>query len=604
MKALAYLFGIVFLLQTQQVLSQASFITEVDKKSMGINQQLRVSFTMNEDGDNFNPPSFTDFNVIGGPMQSVSTTWVNGARTFKKSYVYQLAPKKKGTLTIGSASIEIGNKIHKTEPVSVTVGDAVKEEPRQRQQNPWGWGSFFGDEEPQQPQRRQDIGQGIHLVAEVSNPNPYLNEPITVVYKLYVSHEAGIRGMQLVNAPKFNNFWNHTLSENDMKVTTGKYQGKEYRVALIQRSVLLPQKDGKLTLDPLEFDMSVEEMTGHYDRWGRPQISVSNKRFTTGTKVINVKPLPLETQPADYTGAVGNYKFSAKVNKTTVKANEPIELTVTANGKGNLQLFSLPKPIAPPALEIYDPESIDNISKDISSGMTGSKTDKYVIVPQYKGQYTIQPMTFSYFDTASKTYKTVTTEEIVIDVTEGPELPSNEPEKEDLKQSDEFQDIIREASFVESSASTDFYRSNLFYGLLFAPVLILPLIVWVNRKRNQRLQDVTGARIRNNNRLAKKYLGEAKRKLGEKEPFYEALERCLHNFLKARLHIETSEMSNENIQEVLKSRQVSEENIESFLEIKATCEMARYSPFDIENMKADFEKAVGVINALEKQFKA
>lgn len=604
MTATSRVIAVFFLLVSAVTFGQVTFQTELSKKNMGINQRIEVRFTMNEDGDNFTPPSFDNFTVVGGPMQSYSTTWINGNRSFKKSYSYYVTPKKKGTLTIGSASIEINDKTYKTQPVTVTVGDAVQEDPRQQQRNQ-GWGSFFGDDEPQRQQiNTANIGKGIHLVAEVSNSNPYINEPITVVYKLYVSHESGIRGMQLTNTPKFTNFWNHTLSEKDMQVKIEKYKGKEFRMALIQRTVLLPQKDGKLTIDPLEFDMVVEEATGRYDFFGRPEVNVSNKKFSTGAKVINVKPLPLDTQPADFTGAVGHFSFTATINKTQVKANESVELTVTASGKGNFQLFTLPKPVAPSALELYDPELKENISNDISSGMQGSKSEKYVIVPQYKGQYTIKPITFSYFDPSSKTYKTITTKEIVVDVTEGPELPTNEPDKKEIKNSDVFQDILPEASFVQNKKADDFLGTELFYALLFSPVVLLPVIVLATKKRRRHLQDVTGARIRRNQKLAKKYLGEAKRKMGNKEAFYEALERCLHNFLKARLHIETSEMSNENIQQLLEEKQIPPDTVKAFTDVKTTCEMARYSPFDIHSMKNDFNRAVNVISDLEKQFKA
>ena len=91
--------------------SQVKFEAEVSKTKLGVNENLRVDFKMNKDGDNFSPPTFNGFRVVGGPNQSVSNSWINGVRTFSKTYSYFLTPEKKGNYTIGQASIEIDGDI-------------------------------------------------------------------------------------------------------------------------------------------------------------------------------------------------------------------------------------------------------------------------------------------------------------------------------------------------------------------------------------------------------------------------------------------------------------------------------------------------------------
>lgn len=598
MKLITKIYCALFILLSSYSWSQVSFVAEISRNSIGINERIEVRYTLNQDGDNFNPPTFNNFKVVGGPMQSVSQSWVNGKTSFAKSYSYYLIPEKKGTLAIGSATIEYKGVTYKSNSVSVKVGDAVQ----QQQQQNYGYGRGR-QPEPQQQIDPSKVGQGIFLTREVSNSSPYLNEPITVVYKLYVSHNAGVRNIRQAALPKYKDFWNHSIDEKEMRVQIGNYKGKEYRYITLQKVVLLPQKDGSLNLDPFELDLEIESTTGRYDIFGTPEITVSEKKYTTGSKTINVKPLPIKDQPIDFTGAVGKYDFTVKANKTSVKANETIELIVSASGKGNLELFTLPKPVAPPALEIYDPELSEKINKNLVTGMDGLKTEKYVIVPQYKGKYVIKPLSFSYFDVTSKSYKTITSEEIVIDVTEGPELPTNLPKKDDLTSKDTFKNIVKKADF-STEKSKDFFDSALFYVLLFAPLLTIPIIVLVSKQNQKLSNDVIGNRLKANNRLAKKFLGEAKRNLGHKDKFYEALERCLHNFLKAKLHIETSEMSNENIIETLQNKNISEENINSFIQLKTTCEMARYSQMSVETMNNDYAKAVEIISNLEKQFKS
>jgi len=595
MKFITNVSSVLILLFSSFSWSQGTFVAEASRNNIGINERIEVRFTMNQDGDDFNPPSFENFKVVGGPMQSVSQSWINGRTSFSKSYSFYLIPEKKGTLQIGQASIEYKGTVYKSNTLSIKVGDAVQ----QQQQQNYGYGGRGGGQPRIDPSK---VTSDIFIEREVSNSNPYLNEPITVVYKLYVGTNAGVRNIQQAQIPKYTGFWSNTLDEKEMRVQTGTFKGKEYRYITLQKVILLPQKDGTLNLDPFELNLQIESMTGRYDIFGTPEITVTDKLYSTGTKKITVKPLPLQSQPIDFNGAVGKFDFKVTANKTSVKANETIELNITASGNGNLDLFSLPKPVAPAALEIYDPQLIEKIQKNMKTGMDGSKTEKYTIVPQYKGKYVIKPISFSYFDVASKTYKTITSEEIIIDVTEGPDLTTNLPQNDELKNSDNFVEIIKEANF-EVEKKVSFFDGKLFYILLIAPLFAIPLLVITDKQRRKLAGDVVGNKLRTNNRLAKKYLGEAKRNLGDKAKFYEALERCLHNFLKAKLHIETSEMSNEIIEETLRDKNISDDTIHAFMKLKETCEMARYSQISVQTMNNDYILASEVISSLEKQFK-
>jgi hypothetical protein len=147
----------------------------------------------------------------------------------------------------------------------------------------------------------------------------------------------------------------------------------------------------------------------------------------------------------------------------------------------------------------------------------------------------------------------------------------------------------------------DFFGSNTFYSMLFLPFLMLPLIVLFKRKKEAIDGDVAGNKIKNNNRLAKKFLSEAKKHINNKDPFYVALEKAMHNFLKAKLHIETSELSKSNIQELLLSRNTNPETVNEFILLTENCELARYALISSSTIQQDFDKAVTIISDLEKQ---
>ncbi|MEG1022420.1 MAG: BatD family protein, partial [Myroides sp.] len=420
----------------------------------------------------------------------------------------------------------------------------------------------------------------------------------------YLGADRAITSMGVKNIPKYENFWNHTIEQQGMQVIETTLDGKLYRYLPLQKVVLLPQKDGTLKINPLELEIEEQYLTGNVDYYtGNREIGIRKKVYSSGTKTIQVKQLPLDSQPAGYTGAVGSYQFTVQANKTSVKANEPLELTLTVQGKGNLDLLTLPKPVAPTALELYDPEKINRVNKSISAGMEGSKAEKYVIVPQYKGTHTIEPITFSYFDTASKTYKTITSQPITIEVTDGPELPTNASmnnKAEVVSDKMQMQSLNKNIEWFNGNFIT---QNKSFYAWWLAPLLLLPIVFLAKNVSDKKAGDVSGNKLKASNKLAKKYLSAAKTQIGNKEAFYEALERCLHNYLKAKLKIETTEMSNDTITELLQNNQINSEDISTFISIKTTCEMARYAQMDIQTMQNDYNLAVQLINSIDKQIK-
>jgi hypothetical protein len=579
---------LLLLISFQGLLAQVQFEAKVSRNSLGLNERLRVDFIMNVDGDNFVQPNFEGFRVIAGPSQQISQSWINGRSSFEKIYSYFLLPLQKGNLVIKQAVIEFNGQLYKTAPIRVIVTNPV-----QQQADP---------NDPNAPQISAD--NNIYLVADISKTNPYINEPITVVYKLYFSYNIGITNWRELDKPKYNDFWSQNIDIKQLVAEEGMFKGQRYRFVTLRKTVLYPQKSGRLKIEPLALDIDVQLPTNRRDMFGRVMITEGNKRVSAGTKTITVKPLPEAGKPEGFTGAVGNFDFKVTPTKTNLKNGESLDLVVSVSGKGNLKLFDLPKPVAPNALEMYDAVHKEQVNTGLS-GMTGKIVDSYTIVPQYKGKYPIKPMQFSYFDLGSGTYKTISSEEIVINVLDGPSAnqavdSTNGGNKNKIEKLEQFKFIKLKTELV-SSKRHDFFGSLWYYLLLLLPFIALPILVLLRKRKEALDGDVTGNRIRMNNRLAKKYLSEAKKQINNKEPFYVALEKAMHNFLKAKLHIETSEMSKDNIQELLLSRNANPEVVADFIALTENCEFARYAPASSTSIQNDFDKAVEIISELEKQ---
>ena len=588
MKLSKYIAILLIMLSASMVAAQVQFQTRVSKKTLGLNERLRVDFSMDRDGDNFKPPSFDGFNVVGGPNQSVSNSWINGKRSFEKTYSYFLAPTRMGNLTIGAASIEIDNQTHKTNTIAITVTKEVQQ--------------------PKDP-NSAIASDNIHLVAEVSNLNPYLNEAITVVYKLYVAPNTGVSNWRETDDPEYDDFWSQSINPKGLKIEKGKYKGEDYQYVVLRRTVLYPQKTGKLTIEPLKLDVTADIPTNRRDIFGQRLMSKVNVPVVAGQRIINVKPLPEAGKPSDFYGAVGDFEFNLSTSKSELNANESMQAKISVSGNGNLKLLTLPKLTLPNSLEVYEPEHNENVRTNLS-GMQGEVSDSYTIVPQYKGKYPIPTVSFSYFDLKTQTYKRISSTETIINVLEGPvygasdnNLITQGAEKQRVVlNNNQFAFIKTEPNFI-SKTQQSFFKSKAFWASLLTPLLAIPLAIVFRRKKEQRAGDVVGNRLRKADRLAKKYLGEAKKGLGQKEAFYVALEKALHNYLKAKLNIETSDLSKDKIRLLLHDRQVKEDGVNDFESILENCELARYTPITTVTMQQDYEKAASTINLIDKQIR-
>ena len=570
-----------------QLGAQVTFQTKVSKNRMGINERLKVSFEMNKNGDNFRPPKFEGFRVVGGPNQSTSNTWINGKRSFSRTYTYFLNPTRKGTLKIGQATIKIDGEIYKTSPAQVEVTDAVKTP------NQGGNADYIAD-------------QNVHLVAEVSNGRPYLNEAFTVVYKLYYTSQIGISNVNEVESPSFADFWSHLIPIQKLEMKQGVFKGETYNYVTWRKAVLYPQKTGELVIEPLTLNINVQVPSNRRDIFGQRINRQVPKVITAGKRIIKVKPLPEKNKPIGFTGAVGSFDLSYSLNKKVLKASESFQATLKVSGRGNLKLFGLPKITVPATLEVYEPEHTESIKTNLL-GMQGSIQDTYTIVPEFQGNYPIPGVSFSYFDPNKQSYVTLSSKEYMVNVNEGPlagKSPKGEIVSNLLKPNlndKQFNFIALETDLQPIIKSQSFFGKRNFYLMIFVPFVFLFLFtIWFKTESTRKIDPVT-ERQKTANRLAKKYLSSAKKALRKKEAFYEALERALHNYLKAKLRIVTADFSKDRIISLLKDKKVEINLIKEFVALLSDCEAARYAPTTSVRMQEDFDRASKLISKMDKQ---
>ena len=566
--------------------SQVKFETELSKTKLGVNENLRVDFKMNKDGDNFNPPSFNGFRVVGGPNQSVSNSWINGVRTFSKTYSYFLTPEKKGNYTIGQASIEIDGDIYKTLPVKVQVTEAVESS-----LSPGSPSSVVDDD--------------IELSIEISKSNPYLNEPISVEFKLLFNPKINVTNLGEIDNPEFKNFWSQNIKIPRLEIKSTSYKGQRYNYVTWKKALLFPQKAGDLELLPLTLDVTIDVPTNRRDFFGNTIYTQTSKKVASRKRIIKVKNFPENGKPESFNGAVGNFDISLNSSKSQLKATESFQLEFKVNGNGNLKLFSLPEIIVPSSLEKYAPEFKEKINTSLS-GMNGEISNVYTIVPQYQGKYPIPPVEFSFFNPKTEQYVTLYSNESIVDVLDGPtrlsesNVQASNPVNNSITSSDQFNFIKLSSDFIQIDRKNIIDSKKILYTLFLIPIIILVFAIIYFNLRNKKVSENI-LKSRDADLLARQYLNNAKIDMNNKDSFYASLENALFNFIKSKYLIEREDFSKDRLKSILEKNKISDNIIEDLINIINSCELARYTPTTPEGMDQDYEKAVKVISNFDKR---
>jgi|TARA_B100001964_G_scaffold27447_2_gene27511 hypothetical protein len=568
------------LLNSSLIIAQVNFEATLSKNKLGLNERLRIDFVMNKNGDNFTPPNFENFQIIGGPNQSIKTSYLNGEQNFiKKTFSYFLKPLKKGKLIIYQATVTIDGQEYKSLPVEVNVTNSVKGANSNSDEE------YFDDD-------------NIELIASVSKSSPYINEPITIVYKLYYKSPINVSNASESEAPKYKDFFTQNIKIPQLKVDRETYKGQIYNVVDWKKVVLYPQRDGNLEISPLSLNLVLDFPTNKRDFFGNIIRDQASKIITTGSKIITVRKLPDNGKPKNFSGAVGQFEFDIILNKNSLKASESFQAKVKVTGQGNLKLFDLPNLMVPASMELYEPERKENVKTNLS-GMSGTIENIYTIVPKFQGKFPIQELEFSYFDPLEKTYKTVKSQKLNIDVFEGPTLSSNNNENIVLPVSESFKFIKKENNFTIINKE-QFSNTSTFYILLSIPVLsLLSFIIFYSLPKRRELNNYE--KIKKVYKQIKINLNNAEKSIGNKDKFYDLVEKAIYNCLKARFSIETNKLNKESIKKQMILDGISIDKIEIILKLVESCERARYSNSSDYEMTNDLNIARKIFDEILKK---
>jgi hypothetical protein len=330
---------------------------------------------------------------------------------------------------------------------------------------------------------------------------------------------------------------------------------------------------------------------------------------------ITVDPLP-SGAPADFKGAVGRFSMRSTADKTTTKTNEPISLKVIISGTGNVKLLESPEVELPKDFEQYSPKVSDKINRD-QERISGTKTFEYLLIPRYPGRKVIKPVSFSYFDLAKREYVNLKSDQLELDVEQGP--ASAAPlavggSREDIRLLSQDIRFIKVAHHGFARPGEYLHTSAAFIVLLLLPLGGMAIAFLFARQRQVLMADEASVRYRRAAKIAQKGLKNAERLLKanagagsqQRLAFYAEVSSALYKYLGSKLNIQPAEMSIEGALAELAKRSVDGERSASLKSLLELCEMARFAPtsLNVSAMQQTYDQAKQLITDLERTMKS
>ncbi|MBN2244181.1 MAG: protein BatD [Acidobacteria bacterium] len=575
----------------------------VGRDTIGVHDQLQfvVTVTGEDSGDAANPrlPELRGFKVVSGPNIGTQFQWINGRSSSRKSFTYILVPEKEGQFTIDPVEVRVGDKTYRTEAVQIRVTSAPPspEPPSRSLRSPWD--PFEEDITPV----RRPVGDAVFMQAELDRESAYPGQQVTLFYRLYTTMRVG--GIQIQETPPLSGFWVEDLEVPETpKGASRRVNGREYLVYTIKKQALFANAAGRLKIPGATFAISVES--------GRDIFSIFDRSETiyrsTQELTLEVKPLPPEGKPENFSNTVGQFRLSAEIDRNEASTGEAVSLRIKLQGRGNMK--TVPDIQFPelPDFTIYS--SRQEGKTDVSDGdrIGGEKTWEYVIVPKAPGRQTIPPIAFSFFDPGQNKYETVSTPLMELKVTGGNTDAFGSPGLFDVGKQ-ELTRLGTDIHFIKLAAGTFEKREAPLYGkpwfyLLFALPVALNASVVIYRKRQARLTgNAAAVRSRKARQKALKKLKAAQREArSDARRFYDLAAAALSGYLADRFNLQEIELTSDRLERALSSKEAPAENIEEIKNCLQECDFGRFvsaaaSPDRTAALSARIRK---IIDALEK----
>jgi len=581
------LLSLLFLTAVLSLKAQDFEITLNAPTQVQAGSPFRLEVSVNAQNADLPQPDLKNFQVLGRSTSS-SMSFVNGDMSVKRSIIYTLIAEKTGTFTIPAVSVSYKGKNYNSNSLTINVSGSDV------QQQGGGQGSQQNAEADSPAP--QNASGNLFVDINCSKKEVFVGEQVIISASVYSRYN--ISGVEDVKTPGFKGFWVQDIFNPKNISFDRKYIGnKEYLYTLWQKKALFAQKTGTLEIEPYDITFIVS------DGWGFSRTKMSAKSKTVK---VNVKPLPAG-KPDGFGGAVGNFTVSISTDKTELNLDEPMTVKVTVQGSGNFKLFETPKVEFPSAFEKFEPKSQENISAN-NNGISGTKTFSYMVIARQNGEFEIPGVNFSFFDPASKSYKTVSTKPL--NITVKGERDSSMASVSTVVKAD-VENLGSDIKFIKTNfklknSNKKFFNSFEFWLIIILLFALFAAVILWRLQQIKNNADVIGTKNRRAGKTSRKRLKKAAEflKQNQKDAFYVEILSALWGYLSDKLAIPASDLSRENVSEKFAAKGINEEVSNQVIEVLDTCEFEHYAPETMSRpMDEVYAMAAQAIETLEVTIK-
>jgi hypothetical protein len=561
---------------------QVSFQASVDRNEINVGEAVKLTIALSNasSGGNMTTPDWGGMTVVQGPYESNSFSSINGSISRSSSRSWYLTATQPGDFTIGPSSVRVGNGVLHTRSIRIHVEK--------------GSGTGSSNAQVDQAQKKD---ANLFCTITLSKSKAYVGEQIIATYTLFSRYNSLQPGNY--DLPKLSGFWAEEvqLGETNWERVPRTVNGLRYNVAVLKKQVLIPLHSGKLRVEPMTLNYRVNP--GFFSS-GTPV------RIQSNASEVTVMELP-PGRPADYMGAVGDLRLEVDAPKPDVKANEAIDLTIRFSGRANLKMIDAPKLDLPPDFESYDPKIDDKITVN-GSGMSGSREFQYLLIPRHEGKYDLGPLTFSYFDPESNSYKQLRSGDLKFNVapgTAGGGATVGVPMKTDVKRIGTDIRYIRTGDLDLRPVGHHLFGSWKYaVGMLLPPALLLLLFLW-KRRHDERLGDARGQRRRGADKVARQRLAAAEAAMGnnDRAAFHDALGKALEGYFADKFDLGVAEVNAATVMEKLGALE-NGQLARDYIALMEECEMARFAPVESKPGQTSYEEGASLIRRIERRHRA
>jgi hypothetical protein len=541
-----------------------------------------------ENGDiqSVDPGALEDFRIVAGPTSSKSVQIINGVVSTVSTRSWTLLPRRLGKLIVPPMAVRVEGTEYHTQPVEIEVLAVAT-------------GATPGD-------RGETPPVDVFILTEIDKEEVYRGEQVTVTWLL--ATRLDISSWRMESLPDLTGFWTEELfTPSRLQLRQRTIDGHRYNVGVARRMALFPTQSGELTIEPLVMKVGVQlrpqrSLDPFFDDFpsflspGR----IENRLLAAPEVTVRVKPIPREARPSDYTGAVGRYSLAGNLDRTQLRRDEAVSLTVSIKGEGNFKMLEPPALEFPQGLEVFNPK----ITNEASLGdiIGGSKTLEYVIIPRQAGTYTIPVVRLPYFDPKRERYVVSSAGPFTLEVLPG-ETPAGMTSGYNRE---EVALLGKDIRFLKSETPRwlrtggSWYTPGLF--LLNLGTLLLFMTPWlVPRARS--LATIIQPRLRAQfalnraNSIIQKAEGDAVRIYGQ-------FSRAVTLYLNDKLRQNVQEYTGDEVMHLLRERGVDQDTRATVAQVLERAAETRFAPISTSDLESDREALIDALKRVEAQWSA